>query len=72
MELLLLLLLLLSQSSSTSSSGFEGLSEEGMQSLMCRWYGNKSLKAGVLSDKFYVLISSILAYPLILLKGAQC
>jgi hypothetical protein len=70
MELLLSSLFL--SSVAATSSEFEGLSEDGMKPMMQKWSRNKSLMAGVLSDKFYVLISSILAYPLTLLKGARC
>jgi len=62
----------LSSSAAAASSEFEGLSEDGMKPMMYKWSRNKSLMAGVLSDEFYVLISSILAYPLTLLKGARC
>ena len=64
--------LLLLSSAAAASSEFEGLSEDSMNPMTYKWSRNKSLMAGVLSDKFYVLISSILAYPLTLLKGARC
>jgi L-asparagine transporter-like permease len=69
---LLVILSSLSSSAAAVSSEFVGLSEDGMKPMMYKWSRNKSLMTGVLSDEFYVFISSILAYPLTLLKGARC